>query len=245
MASSICAALMTNARRNFSLSGPSIALDPRVNAIRPDLADVSLAALLFAPHYASPIERACIQVSTPMFDKPNGELSSEILGGERFWMLDQSGGWAWGWSGHDHYVGYVASAAIGPVEALITTPANGDPVETAQQFLGMPYVWGGRGGAGIDCSGLIQRALAALGIAAPRDSDMQLAALGRDLSAGETLARGDIVVFPGHVGLMADPDTLIHATRHHGKTVCEPLADVIARVGETHEIPVLARRRIV
>ena len=236
---------MTNARKNFSLSSPSVELDPRVNAIRPDLADVALAAKLFAPHYASPVERACILVSTPMYDKPNGDLSSEILGGERFWMLDQSGGWAWGWSGHDHYVGYVASASIGPVESHLATWVNEDPIETAKQFLGMPYVWGGRGGAGIDCSGLVQRALAAAGIAAPRDSDMQLATLGRDISPDETLARGDIVFFPGHVGLMADVETLIHATRHHGKTVCEPLADVIARITEAQETPVLARRRVV
>lgn len=235
---------MTNARSNFSLSGPSVEIDPRVNAIRPDLADVALAAKLFAPHYASPVERACILVSTPMFDKPGGEPSSELLGGERFWMLDQSGGWAWGWSGHDHYVGYVASASIGPVDALLATPVNSDPIDTAKLFLDMPYVWGGRGGAGIDCSGLVQRALAAVGIAAPRDSDMQLAELGRELNADEILARGDIVFFPGHVGLIADAQTLIHATRHHGKTVCEPLADVIARFGETHEKPVLARRRI-
>ena len=142
---------MTNARKNFSLSSPSVELDPRVNAIRPDLADVALAAKLFAPHYARPVERACILVSTPMYDKPNGDLSSEILGGERFWMLDQSGGWAWGWSGHDHYVGYVASASIGPVESHLATWVNEDPIETAKQFLGMPYVWGGRGGYSCRC----------------------------------------------------------------------------------------------
>ncbi len=53
-----------------------------------------------------------------------------------------------------------------------------DFVAVAERFLETPYLWGGRTSEGIDCSGLVQTALAAAGIAAPRDSDMLEASLG-------------------------------------------------------------------
>jgi cell wall-associated NlpC family hydrolase len=235
---------MNATRPSFSLTGHSVEFDPRVQAVRPDLADVTLASTLFAPHYAQAVERTVIVDSTPLFDKPNGELASELLKGERFWLLDQTGGWAWGWCGHDHYVGYLPADRLGPVDGAARVEAAGDPVERAQAFIGLPYIWGGRGGAGIDCSGVIQRALAAADIAAPRDSDMQREALGTSLPDDAPLARGDLVFFPGHVGMMADADTLIHATRHHGTTVEEPLAAVIARIEAEHSVAVLARKRV-
>ena len=235
---------MTVSRQSFHLTGPSQTLDPRVNAVRGDLADIALAGILFAPHYAAPVERRCAASFAPMFDKPNGVQSSELLQGELFHLLDVAGGWAWGFSAHDHYVGYVQADALAAHTVLTTEPSGADPVSFAETFLGMTYHWGGRGGAGIDCSGLIQRALAAAGIAAPRDSDMQQNVLGAALPEGETLKRGDLVFFPGHVGIMADASTLIHATRHHGKTLAEPLADVIARIAIDHAVPVVARKRI-
>ncbi len=211
--------------------------------MRADLADVSLADRWFAPHYAEPVERACLS-TTPICDKPDGKQISELLAGEHFWMLDQSGGWAWGWCAHDHYVGYVLVDRLGPVEGPVPTHAASDPVTMAKSFLEMPYVWGGRGGAGIDCSGLVQRALAVKGVDAPRDSDMQQALLGRMLEDCEALHAGDLVFFPGHVGMMNDDVTLIHATQFHGKTVIEPLADVVARAMAKHGSAILARKRI-
>ena len=235
---------MTVPRQSFHLTGPSQTLDPRVNAVRGDLADIALAGILFAPHYAAPVERRCAAAFAPMFDKPNGVQTSELLQAELFQMFDVAGGWAWGYSVHDHYVGYVQADALVANTALPSEPSGTDPVSLAETFIGMTYHWGGRGGAGIDCSGLIQRALAAAGIAAPRDSDMQQDALGTALAEGETLKRGDLIFFPGHVGIMADANTLVHATRHHGKTLAEPLADVIARIANDHSAPVLARKRI-
>ncbi len=120
-----------------------------------------------------------------------------------------------------------------------------DPVDRALQLVGAPYLWGGRGGDALDCSGLVQLVLGLAGVAAPRDSDQQMADLGRALAEDEPLQRGDLVFFPGHVGIMMDADTLVHANATWMQTVAEPLADVIARFPETTPQPVLARKRIV
>lgn len=101
-----------------------------------------------------------------------------------------------------------------------------DPVDTAKLFLGSPYLWGGRTRWGIDCSGLVQMALGAAGMAAPRDSDMQFDALGQPV--GEP-RRGDLAFFPGHVGIMVDGENLLHANAYWMATVIEPLSTVIER----------------
>jgi cell wall-associated NlpC family hydrolase len=112
-----------------------------------------------------------------------------------------------------------------------------DFVDVAERFIGSPYLWGGRTRNGLDCSGLLQTALDAAGIAAPRDSDMQQAALGDELLIPSDLdgfERGDLVFWPGHVGIMVDGVMLLHANAHHMAVAAEPLtfaADRIAKAG--------------
>jgi cell wall-associated NlpC family hydrolase len=106
----------------------------------------------------------------------------------------------------------------------------GDFVAVAERFLNAPYLWGGRTSAGIDCSGLVQTALAASGVAGPRDSDMQEAALGAAIAPDSLLNRGDLIFWKGHVGIMRDGATLIHASGWHMAVVSEPLAETRARI---------------
>ncbi len=116
---------------------------------------------------------------------------------------------------------------------LEKTRTASDFVEMAERFIGTPYLWGGRSRLGLDCSGLLQLSLEAAGIAAPRDSDMQREALGTDLLIPadlEGLDRGDLVFWPGHVGIMVDGVMLLHANAHHMAVVIEPLPNAAGRI---------------
>jgi len=117
----------TPERQRFALSGRSAALDPRHDAARRDIADIALAGRLFTPHYAVPERRACGWRAVDMLAAPAADARriSQLLPGEAFHIVETSGGWAWGFSGHDHYVGYVAAARLGPAAAathVVTVP---------------------------------------------------------------------------------------------------------------------------
>ena len=118
--------------------------------------------------------------------------------------------------------------------------AFADPVDTAERFLGTPYLWGGRDSLGIDCSGLVQQAFHAAGRACPRDSDQQMR-LGRDAPL-EDPARGDLVFWRGHVGMMLDGRRLLHANAHHMAVAVEPLAEAVARIAAAGSPPIACRR---
>jgi hypothetical protein len=97
----------------FALAGRSASPDPRFNAYRKDLADVALAGLVIASHYAEP--RDCrIGRSTALREAPSAEAARvrEMEPGEIFAMLDDSLGWAWGYAGEERRVGYVQSSAL-------------------------------------------------------------------------------------------------------------------------------------
>lgn len=288
-------------RDRFGLAGVAQDFDPRIVAIRPDLADIAVAGTHFAPHYAAPKMTSCVLPSAAIRAAPSldAEQTSELLFGEGFALLDVTGGWAWGYGLADHYVGYLAANALGnpiapthrvaaaearlhsapdaasggsailPYGALVMGEVQGDwlrtvhgyiemdalaeidafdadPAAVAEAMIGTPYHWGGRTAQGIDCSGLVQLAWGAAGIHLPRDSDLQLAALGSDKDVAPAgLVRGDLVFFPGHVGIMADHDTLIHASKHSMSVAAEPLADVIARfAAEGHDPAVSGMKRV-
>ncbi len=114
-----------------------------------------------------------------------------------------------------------------PAVHVAVAPAD-DWVEVAQSFEGAPYLWGGASALGIDCSGLVQAARHAAGLNCPRDADMQEAAASP--IARNALQRGDLVFWRGHVGVMLDPETLLHANAHHMAVAREPLEGAIARI---------------
>lgn len=134
-----------------------------------------------------------------------------------------------------------------PLAALVEVGnKDEDPAGRAEEMIGTPYLWGGRTAKGVDCSGLVQLSWAAAGVQLPRDSDLQLAALGPDQDVDPSaLARGDLIFFPGHVGIMADDRNIIHASRRWMAVKAEPLADVIARsAAKEHNPPVSGYKRL-
>ncbi len=126
------------------------------------------------------------------------------------------------------HLGFIPTVHLAPLDAQAQ-----DPVDVALRFLGVPYLWGGRSSLGIDCSGLVQTALMACGIPAPRDSDMQERGLGAELPLDGPFRRGDMLFWPGHVGLVENGETLLHANAFHMAVSRENLADALVRIATT------------
>jgi hypothetical protein len=122
---------------------------------------------------------------------------------------------------------YVPLVHVAPLQER-----DSDFVAVAERFVGMPYVWGGKTSLGLDCSALVQLSLTACGIACPRDSDMQEAALGRPVAVAGDLSgvrRGDLVFWKGHVAIVRDERHLLHANGFHMAVAIEPIREALAR----------------
>jgi hypothetical protein len=100
----------------------------------------------------------------------------------------------------------------------------------AKDMLNLPYIWGGTGHVGVDCSGLVQSALAATGMNASRDADQQEAQLGQAVDF-DARTSGDLLFWPGHVGIVIEGDQLLHANAHHMCVAIEPVTEAVNRIG--------------
>jgi cell wall-associated NlpC family hydrolase len=119
-----------------------------------------------------------------------------------------------------------------------------DPAGVAELFLGAPYLWGGNGSDGLDCSGLVQAALLACGVPCPGDSDQQEERVGRPLAEGEPLRRGDLVFWKGHVAMALDAARLIHANAGAMAVAVEALDRAVVRIGAQGDGCPTSRRRL-
>jgi len=144
--------------------------------------------------------------------------------GERFHRI-ASGGWI--------YTGHLRP--IGEFET--------DPVAVADQLLGLPYLWGGLGFGGIDCSGLVQLSFAVCGFACLRDSDQQATSIGtaQPLEPRDW-QRGDLIYVPGHVLIVRNETEVIHATGYQWSVIVEDTETVLQRLhGQDRPIETVRR----
>jgi cell wall-associated NlpC family hydrolase len=173
---------------------------------------------------AAPPTHKIIALRSFAFPGPSIKLPpiETLVMGARLTILREEGSFAVtreGW--------YVPRQHIGPTDHHVP-----DFVEIADRFVGTPYLWGGKSSLGIDCSGLVQVALNAAGISCPRDSDLQQEGLGKafDPSKTKQLKRGDLIFWKGHVAMVRDATTIVHANAHHMATVIEATSEAIARI---------------
>lgn len=160
--------------------------------------------------------------STPLFSTPDikSPVSQMLPLGAEFLVLEHSGAFA------RLQDGYVFARHLSPVGNYCP-----DWASLAEQFIATPYLWGGKSWAGLDCSGLVQIALQAGGITAPRDSDQQEQALGQPVS--ESIQRGDLIFWRGHVGIALGDGQLLHANAHFMQVTKEPLLAAMARIQQS------------
>lgn len=251
-------------RMDLRLTDPN-AIDVRTTLARPDLAAQALEGLVRADAFRAVEPMRCaVPVADIHADADTAsERIDQLLHGEIFDVLDRRGGRLWGQARRDGTVGWMDVSALVPHVGLptrrvasvkSTLPLNAlvddghaddtapvgefetDPVAVAERLLGVPHSLGARSSVATDCSGLVQQALFACGLAGPRHSDEQ-ARLGVEV-ARSGARRGDIVVWlnisdqhswTGHSALMLDGANLIHATGFHGAVVIEDLAEADAR----------------
>lgn len=133
--------------------------------------------------------------------------------------------------------GWMTSAHLAPIGTCET-----DWASVAEQFLGTPYLWGGRESLGLDCSGLVQQAMFACGRACARDADQQ-EEMGVEIPA-QDFARGDLAFWKGHVAIGLGDGRIIHANGHHMAVAVEPLAEALARIGAGGSQPTSFRRLV-
>lgn len=99
--------------------------------------------------------------------------------------------------------------------------------EVSQRLVGIPYLWGGNGTGGFDCSGLTVYVYRHLGVSLPRTSRQQFKALP-PVPQGDRVRPGDLLFFSqsgtriDHVAIYIGRGYILHATARHGRVVVEP-----------------------
>jgi cell wall-associated NlpC family hydrolase len=144
------------------------------------------------------------------------------------------------------FVGLATGGWVWANHAAAMDEHETDHATVALRFLGAPYLWGGRGSIGLDCSGLVQMALARCGKRAPRDSDMQGTTLGEAVTFdGDevALAHGDLVFWPGHVGIWLEGGDFVHANATDMMVTRGPFGLIASHIAKITGSDVIAVRR--
>ncbi|MEQ1671942.1 MAG: NlpC/P60 family protein, partial [Hyphomicrobium sp.] len=100
-----------------------VAIDPRRNAYRPDLAASYLEGQVEAARFTPGSLGQITQPSVPLRKTPDAArgLETEVLFGEAVTVFDERDGWAWVQLARDGYVGYIPAISIRPGPLLTPT----------------------------------------------------------------------------------------------------------------------------
>ena len=265
-------------------------LDPRLNAYRPDIADIRLAGKVKSLEFSEGDITCIIEPRVALRAKPEltAGFITEALLGNRVRVFEVKDGWAWGQMEKDGYVGYipldtlsgiclktthrvcVPATYIYPRADLKSQPAtriflnsqlsvdeevgdwvalagggfvyqshicsanvfSPDPVAMAEQFISVPYLWGGCTHDGLDCSALVQQSYHACGLECPRDTDMIEQAIGE--TGHNSLQRGDLIFWDGHIGMMINAQKMIHTNAHHMRVCVESFDEAENRINKIY-----------
>jgi len=97
--------------------------DPRVNAWRPEIADIRLKGQVKAERFATGHLMQIVAGAAALRSHatPDAPYETELLHGEEFRVFDDTvDGWSWGQNRSDRYVGFVRTADLGPIGAAPT-----------------------------------------------------------------------------------------------------------------------------
>jgi len=108
--------------------------------------------------------------------------------------------------------------------------------------MGTPYLWGGSTTFGTDCSGLVGRLYNLAGTIIPRDSDQQERSL-QEISADERRF-GDLIYFPGHVGMYLGADLMLHSNIYHGGVSVDNVFSPVEAYGRELLTKITSIRRV-
>ena len=111
----------------------------------------------------------------------------------------------------------VAESTAVPASSAVPQGVGSDAVAIGSNYLGTPYAWGGGAPGGFDCSGFVSYVYAQMGISLPHQSGDILNS-GTVISASEARP-GDILWWPGHVGIYAGDGQVLHSTPGPGVSI--------------------------
>jgi cell wall-associated NlpC family hydrolase len=138
----------------------------------------------------------------------------------------------------------LATGGYIPTSLIASIDFHADEIiAEAFRFLGTPYLWGGKSSQGLDHSSLVQLVLQANNYQCPRDSDLQEKQMGRPIDR-DAVQAGDLVFFRGHVGLMVDDSTIIHANDRAMAVSIDDLDEYVHWRSKNGKTPVKMFKRV-